>query len=225
MYAFRVTFKNYKIIAKQNYNSNFASKLRTMCKFSSETKDKIGNAMIYIAKRTNMLSKTKLIKLLYIMEERMVERHYTPFLAIPYEIWHLGPVQKDLFADLSDQLFLMHNYLEPYNVDSNKFFKARKEFSDDEFSQQEITVMDEVLAEFGNLSAGQLVSYLHREDSLWYKTAQRNGALEWFNNGLCNSTDIKIDFGELIDLEHREAYYDSLAIHTTSNNLNAAYNV
>ena len=24
MYAFRITFKNYKIIAKQNYNSNFA---------------------------------------------------------------------------------------------------------------------------------------------------------------------------------------------------------
>lgn len=196
-----------------------------MCKFSSETKEKIGNAMIYIAKHTNMLSKTKLIKLLYIMEEKMVELHHTPFLAIPYEIWHLGPVQKDLFADLSDQLFLMRNYLEPYNIDSNKFFKARKEFSDDEFSQQEMTIMDEVLAEFGSHSAAQLVSYLHREDSLWYKTAQRNGALEWFNKGLCNSTDIKIDFGELIDLEHREAYYDSLAIHTTSNNLNAAYNV
>ena len=95
--------------------------------------------MIYIAKHTNMLSKTKLIKLLYIMEEKMVERHHTPFLAIPYEIWHLGPVQKDLFADLSDQLFLMQNYLEPYSVESNKYFKARKEFSDDEFSQQEIT--------------------------------------------------------------------------------------
>ena len=181
--------------------------------------------MIYIAKHTDMLSKTKLIKLLYIMEEKMVERHHTPFLAIPYELWHLGPVQKDLFADLSDQLFLMQNYLEPYNVDFNKYFKARKEFSDDEFSQHEITIMDEVLAEFGKLSATQLVSYLHREESLWYQTAQRNGVLEWFNNGLCNSTNIKIDFGELIDLEYREAYYDSLAIHTTSNNLNAAYNV
>lgn len=181
--------------------------------------------MIYIAKHTDMLSKTKLIKLLYIMEEKMVERHHTPFLAIPYEIWHLGPVQKDLFADLSDQLFLMHDYLEPYTMDSNKFFKARKEFCDDEFSQQEITIMDEVLAEFGKCTAAQLVSHLHREDSLWYKTAQKYGALEWFDNGLCNNTDIKIDFGELIDLEHREAYYDSLAIHTTSNYLNAAYNV
>ena len=196
-----------------------------MCKFSSETKDKIGNAMIYIAKHTDMLSKTKLIKLLYIMEEKMVEHHHTPFLAIPYEIWHLGPVQKDLFADLSDQLFLMQDYLEPYFVESNKYFKARKEFSDDEFSQQEITIMNEVLEEFGEFSASQLVSYLHRKDSLWYKTAQKNGVLEWFNNGLCNSTDIRIDFGELIDLEHREAYYDSLAIHTTSNDLNAAYNV
>ena len=196
-----------------------------MCKFSLETKDKLGNAMIYIAKHTSMLSKTKLIKLLYIMEEKMVERHHTPFLAIPYEIWHLGPVQKDLFADLSDQLFLMHSYLEPYNGEYNRCFKARKEFCDDEFSQQEIAIMDEVLAEFGKLSASQLVSYLHREDSLWYKTALRNGILELFDKGLCNNTNIQIDFGELIDLEHREAYYDSLAIHTTSNNLNAAYNV
>jgi uncharacterized phage-associated protein len=110
-------------------------------------------------------------------------------------------------------------------VESNKYFKARKEFSDDEFSQQEIRIMNEVLTEFGERSATQLVNYLHRKDSLWYKTAQKNGVLEWFNNGLCNSTDIRIDFGELIDLEHREAYYDNLAIHTTSNDLNAAYNV
>lgn len=196
-----------------------------MCKFSAETKDKIGNAMIYIAKHTGMLSKTKIIKLLYIMEEKMVERHHTPFLAIPYEIWHLGPVQKDLFADLSDQLFLMKDYLEPYTADSNKYFKARKEFNDDEFSVQEIKIMDEVLKEFGKLNSRQLVECLHREDSLWYKTALKHGVLEWFNSGSCNSTDIKIDFGELIDLEHRAAYYDSLAIHTTSNNLNAIYNV
>ena len=159
------------------------------------------------------------------MEEKMVERHHTPFLAIPYEIWHLGPVQKDLFADLSDQLFLMSNYLEPDIVECNKYFKAKTEFCDDEFSQQEISIMDEVLAEFGKLSATQLVNYLHREDSLWYKTAQRSGALEWFKNGQCNSTNIEIDFAELLDIEYREAYKDSLAIHTTSNNLNAIYNV
>ena len=58
-----------------------------MCKFSESNKDKLGNALIYMAERVPDLSKTKALKLLYLMEERMVLRYHIPFLAIPYEVW------------------------------------------------------------------------------------------------------------------------------------------
>lgn len=58
-----------------------------MCKFSESVKDKLGNALIYMAERVDDLSKTKALKLLYLMEERMVLKYHMPFLAIPYEVW------------------------------------------------------------------------------------------------------------------------------------------
>ena len=41
-----------------------------MSKYSEENLSRIGNAAIYIAEHTSDLSKTKLLKLLYLMEER-----------------------------------------------------------------------------------------------------------------------------------------------------------
>ena len=61
-----------------------------MCKFSPDSKAKIGNAIIYIANHTGKLSKTKLLKLLYIMEYTMVRKYHAPFLAVPYEVWKWG---------------------------------------------------------------------------------------------------------------------------------------
>lgn len=66
-----------------------------MCKFSEDSKQKLGNAIVFIASRVGQLSKTKLLKLLYLMEEYMVKRYHTPFLAIPYEVWQAGPVAKE----------------------------------------------------------------------------------------------------------------------------------
>lgn len=75
---------------------------KAMCKFSESTKEKLGNALIYVAERVQDLSKTKVLKLLYLMEERMVLRYHVPFLGIPFEVWQAGPVAKDVFIDLSD---------------------------------------------------------------------------------------------------------------------------
>ncbi len=38
-----------------------------MCKFSESTKQKLGNTVVYIAHHTSNLSKTKLLKLLYLL--------------------------------------------------------------------------------------------------------------------------------------------------------------
>ena len=43
-----------------------------MCKFSSDTKAKLGNTIAYIANNVQNPSKTKVLKLLYIMEEKLL---------------------------------------------------------------------------------------------------------------------------------------------------------
>ena len=39
-----------------------------MCKFSEDSKQKLGNTLIYMAEHTPQLSKTKSLKLLFLME-------------------------------------------------------------------------------------------------------------------------------------------------------------
>lgn len=197
----------------------------TMCRFSIENKKKIGNAMIYIADRLQGVSKTKLLKLLYIIEERMVKKYHVPFLALPYEIWRLGPVQKDLYAELSDKPFLFRDYIEPYYTDNNKYFRALKPFEDDEFSDCELAVMDEVMKAYGDKNARQLIDILHQPDTLWYNGAVKNNVLSSFSDGSCNSTEIKIDFSELLAGENRSDYEESLSVRQTADALKAKFNV
>jgi hypothetical protein len=49
-------------------------------KYSTDTINKTGNAIIYFALHINNLSKTKLLKLLYLVEEQSVKKYGTPFL-------------------------------------------------------------------------------------------------------------------------------------------------
>ncbi|MDE6515363.1 MAG: SocA family protein [Bacteroidales bacterium] len=201
--------------------------MTAMCEISVESKEKIGNAMIYIANRLQGVSKTKLLKLLYLMEERMVEKYHVPFLALPYEIWRLGPVQKELFAELSDQpLFLFKEYIEPYyDKDDNKYFRALKPFDDDEFSDCELMVMDEVMKEYGGKTARQLIDILHQPGTLWHKGAVAHNVLASFNKGTCNSTDIKIDFSAKLPEDIRSEYEESLSVRQTADALKVEFHV
>ena len=86
-----------------------------MCRLTNSDKDKLGNTVVYIASHTNNLSKTKLLKLLYFMEEYSVRRFHTPFLGLPYEVWQAGPVVKDVFIDLSETPVLLPSFPSVHN--------------------------------------------------------------------------------------------------------------
>lgn len=137
-----------------------------MSKYSEENISRIGNAAIYIAEHTCDLSKTKLLKLLYLMEERSALKYQQPFLALPYEVWQAGPVAKDIYIDLSDGAVLLSKYLktELVKLDDGKdaqYIHPVAAFDDEEFSAYEIRLMDEVLKEYGN----NTVSFLGQQVS------------------------------------------------------------
>lgn len=141
----------------------FAHKGNThMCKFSESTKRKLGNAIVYVARHTSNLSKTKLLKLLYLMEERMTLKYHVPFIGIPYEIWQAGPVAKDVFVDISDGPFLFKDFIKTSYHDGGIFVEATTDFDDGEFSEGEIEMMDEVLAKYGSKTAAELVAETHK---------------------------------------------------------------
>ena len=112
-----------------------------MQKISESDRNKIGNAVVYVAQHIDNLSKTKLLKLLYLMEEYSVVRFQTPFLGLPYEVWQAGPVAKDIFIDLSETPVLLDGFVRKKVEADKTYIEAIRAFSDEEFSDNDMTVM------------------------------------------------------------------------------------
>lgn len=196
-----------------------------MCKFSEANKDKLGNALIYMAEGVAGLSKTKALKLLYLMEERMALRYHVPFLGIPYEVWQAGPVAKDVFIDLSDGPYLLKDYIKTETHHTGTYIVSVKPFCDDEFSDCEIEMMDEILHKYGKMTASELVEETHKKGTLWYLEASRNGLMEAFRNHECNNSDLRIDFTKAMTPCAAEFYQECLDFHQTANLVNISAHV
>ena len=72
--------------------------------------DKLGNTLIFLCKNLEKATKTHLLKLVFIIEEISIMKFGVPFFDLRFDVWKLGPVSKDLFVELTDEL----NLLEPY---------------------------------------------------------------------------------------------------------------
>ena len=180
--------------------------------FTQDEIEKVGNTLIYFAERVPDLSKTKLLKLIYLLEETAIKTYARPVLNLDFEVWHLGPVAKDLFVDLSsNEPHLLKDYVETSLDDEGRaYVSAKKPFDDGEFSDNEISLMDNVIDHFGTCTAKELVFLTHRPHSPWTMTAQKNGVLEGLLAEKIMTTDYQVDFSSLLDDEGKQRYADHI---------------
>lgn len=179
-------------------------------KFNKNQLEKIGNTVVYLSENIPQLSKTKLLKLLYILDEISIKKSGIPFLNLKYKVWKFGPVSEELFIDLSSEPKLLEDFIEKNNDQGINYVTPIVGFNDDEFSDNDIELMDFIIEKFGNKSAKDLISYTHRTNSPWYNTAKENGVLELLEKEIINNTEYLIDMGQLIshDDRKREIYSD-----------------
>lgn len=178
--------------------------------YTDSDMEKLGNTVVYVANKVPRLRKTKLLKLLYLMEEYSVRHFHTPFLGLPFEVWQAGPVVKDVFIDLSETPSILKGFVEKKVENGRTYVYAVKDFSDDEFSDNDMVVMDDVLEKYGGYTASQLVNKTHERGSLWYRTAERNGLLDVFRHNLSNNSDCRIDLGEELSGCARDFYNEQM---------------
>ena len=181
-----------------------------MYKLNASDRMKLGNTCVYMAQRIPNLSKTKLLKMLYFMEEYSVLRFNTPFLGLPFEVWQAGPVVKDVFVDLSENPVLLDGFVKRIQEDGATYVKPVAEFCDDEFSDNDIIVMDDIIKRYGNKTATELVQLTHKEGTPWWKIAKEHGLLEAFEQKLMNNSDLVIDLGKELTECSREFYQENL---------------
>ncbi len=177
---------------------------------STSDRIKLGNTVVYIAMHVQHLSKTKLIKLLYLMEDYCVKRFHYPFLGLPFEAWQAGPVIKDVFIDLSETPVLLKDFIDKRNENGHTYISAKKEFDDSEFSANDMLVMDKVLEKYGSMTAKMLVALTHQQEHLWYKTCQEHNLLGDFEKGRRNNSSCVIDLGAELTGCAREFYNEQM---------------
>ena len=183
---------------------------RIMCRFSEPNRQKLGNTVLYIVQHAKYPYKTEILKLLFLMEERMVQQYHVPMLAIPYSVWRLGPVSVDVFEELSDGPVLLSEFIAlEFNGQGIKV-TPKRDFCDDEFSDAELQVMAQVMEKYGSMTSDQLIDETHKPGSLWYDTAKEHDLLDDFEQKRANSSNIVIDMARHLCPDHREYYEEIL---------------
>jgi uncharacterized phage-associated protein len=170
--------------------------------------EKIGNAIIYLSKKVSELNKTKIQKLLFFIEETSIAKFGCPFFGVDFKLWVRGPVLEDVYNDLEQPTpILFKDYIK--RADYNKeLFEANGEFNDDEFSNNDIVVLDAIAKLAKHKVAGDLVMLSHAPGSLWEKSAVKYDVFFDLENEKISRTNYVIDFSLLFENDdfRREQY-------------------
>lgn len=191
-------------------NTQTTLNLTIMCLGMKANKDLIGNLIIYIANHCKNLHQTKLIKLLYLIDEESVRQTGAPITWLEYEVWEKGPVAKDVYFSKFNGSNRFCSYVDFKETSINNYqVVPKKGFNVSEFSEKEMNLIDNVLKLYGGKRSDELIDITHQEDSLWSKAKSENN-IEFSNN--CHLSDTIIDFKELIknDGFKLTSYYASL---------------
>lgn len=168
-------------------------------RFTKDQINKIGNAIIYIAEQMPNLSKTKLLKLIYLLDEYSIKTYGIPFFDLEYKLWQAGPVNTDLFLEFSPDMKLLKDYIKLNFTETGEcYITPKKKFDNGEFSENEIELLEEITKVYKKYSAKQLVDLCHRPSTLWYQVAKEKGVLELFERGEKKSTDFIIPLSDYI---------------------------
>lgn len=161
--------------------------------------DKLGNTLIFLCEHLEKASKTHILKFIFIIEEFSIMKFGVPFFNLRFDLWKLGPVSKDLFVELSEELNLLDPYIKREVRDGATLIFPKMKFSDDEFSDNEIKLLNEIIDRFKYCTATELINFTHKKNSPWYNTAMRNGVLDLLETGKITTTDLEINLAEIIE--------------------------
>lgn len=142
---------------------------------------------------------TKLLKLLYIIDETAVKDTGVPVTGLDYRVWKMGPVPyevyKDLMHDNSEKLSI---FAEAYKKGEGEWalIKSVNRFDDSEFSDYEMNLIDRIINEYGHYQPDALVKLLHEQGSLWKKVVDEQHLEKRFERE--NTSQHKIDLSQLV---------------------------
>ncbi len=173
---------------------------------------KNGALLAYIANKVPGINMRKMLKIVYLIDERFMLTRGFPLTWLDYYVWEKGPVAPEIYsikernnffsdfvkATKSEEGKLIIYPLIPINNNPNGPFG--------ELSEYDLSIIDEELSKYGDKSADWLTDQTHLPDALWTKTKLENNVQ--FHNG---KSDCRVDLKDLIkeDEDLCEVYEDA----------------
>ncbi len=141
-------------------------------------REKLINAVLLFARNTKFCGKTKLMKLLYFLDFTHFKQTGRPVTELDYYAWDQGPVPKDFFEEISQQMM---------PADLTKAFSIKKlgekfeaivpkvKVDKNYFSARELRIIDNLCEIHSTVKAEDISEISHLENHPWDKTKKEQG--------------------------------------------------
>ncbi len=170
---------------------------------------KLANIILYIIKLEHRkLYLTRLLKLLYIIDEKSVINIGSPITHLNYKVAEQGALADHLWYCIQNNPQLFSDFFEiKFNDTSASYsFKIKTEPDLNVLSDFEDDLIKETVKEYKGIPTEDIIKRLHQEDTLWYKIKKKH-KLNFDNPESSSISMYSIDFGELV--KHDDLKLDS----------------
>ncbi len=134
-------------------------------------REKLINAIIYFAKHTKLCGKTKLFKLLFLLDFEHYKATGRSVTGSQYRAIQLGPVPSRFFEefDAPGEDILEAIDIKPMRMLDYPMYKIvpKREFDPSHFSKRELRLLEAIVAEHKDKTALQMVEITHAENGVW----------------------------------------------------------
>ena len=140
-------------------------------------KKKNGMLLEYIARSIPGVNLRKLLKLLYLIDEKSMQQRCIPVTWFDYFAWAKGPVAPEVYnikqGEFKEFVSCVRNadgkfIVLPVSSDADKPESAFMDL----FSPYELNIIDSIIKQYGDRSADELTELTHEHDSLWARTVK-----------------------------------------------------
>jgi len=146
---------------------------------SNRDRERIGSLLHIIAKKHNPFYLTRLLKLLYLIDEKSVQEIGVPVTNFEYRVAEKGPLIVDLWKNLKENN-LFDDYIEVTTVEMGEGddrFKITpiSEPKEKLFSDYELQLINNVVRDYKGWKTEDIINYIHNDEkSLWKHIVDTN---------------------------------------------------
>ncbi len=189
------------------------------------TENKVGALLAYICSQIPHIHLRKLLKVIYLIDEKSVQMRAIPLTWLDYYAWKKGPVAPSVYdvkkSAFADYVTCQQEHDNKWYVSANKtnLYAIDKDLQ--VFSAYEMDIINSVIAYCKNKSADELTDETHSKDSLWSKTIVQHH-VTFDKEG---RSQYPICLNDLNDAEGKEVYAEALDSIMMQASLNATTHV